>query len=105
LCVLFPTYIPFACNNVFQVKSFVDSSNNGLDGVRNSSLYNYCPLNRSSTNQVIPRHILERASGFAIFTIVKAGFLFSARAGSGVVIARLDNGCEPLFLIDLADRR
>ncbi|KAG6884281.1 hypothetical protein C0993_012512, partial [Termitomyces sp. T159_Od127] len=54
-------------------KSFVDGSNNGLDGV-------------------IPRSVLGNAKGFAIFTILKAGFLFSARAGSGVVIARLDNG-------------
>ncbi|KAF6766480.1 hypothetical protein DFP72DRAFT_20932 [Ephemerocybe angulata] len=54
-------------------KSFIDSGNNGLDGV-------------------IPRSILEQAKGFAIFTIVKAGFIFSARAGSGIVIARLDDG-------------
>ncbi|KAG5653502.1 hypothetical protein H0H81_012712 [Sphagnurus paluster] len=47
--------------------------NNGLDGV-------------------IPRSVLENARGFAIFTIFKAGFLFSARAGSGLVIARLDDG-------------
>ncbi|KAF9455000.1 DUF500-domain-containing protein [Macrolepiota fuliginosa MF-IS2] len=56
---------------IFQ--SFVDSRNNGLDGV-------------------IPRSVLQRAKGFAIFTVVKAGFVFSARAGSGVVIARLDDG-------------
>ena len=56
------------------VKSFVDNSNNGLDGV-------------------IPRNILENAKGFAIFTIFKAGFIFSARAGSGIVIAKLENGC------------
>lgn len=55
------------------VKSFVDSGNNGLDGV-------------------IPRAVLENAKGFAIFTIFKAGFLFSARAGSGIVIARLPDG-------------
>lgn len=55
------------------VKSFVDSGNNGLDGV-------------------IPRSVLENAKGFAIFTIFKAGFVFSARAGSGVVIAKLDDG-------------
>jgi lipid-binding SYLF domain-containing protein len=48
--------------------------------------------------QVIPRAILERANGFAIFTIIKAGFLFSARGGAGIVIARLENGCEPLSL-------
>lgn len=35
---------------------------------------------------------MERAKGFAIFTVVKAGFLVSARAGSGIVIARLPDG-------------
>jgi lipid-binding SYLF domain-containing protein len=57
--------------NIF--KSFVDNGNNGLDGV-------------------VPRSILENAKGFAIFTIFKAGFIFSARAGSGIVIAKLENG-------------
>ena len=43
---------------------------------------------------MIPRSVLERAAGFAIFTVVKAGFIVSARAGSGVVIARLDDGSK-----------
>ncbi|KAJ9097813.1 hypothetical protein QFC19_006681 [Naganishia cerealis] len=55
------------------IRSFVDSGNNGLD-------------------KVIPRSVLERAQGFAVFTVVKAGFLFSARGGSGIVIAKLDDG-------------
>lgn len=69
---------------LFQVASFVDSRHNGLDGV-------------------IPRSILSQAKGFAIFTIFKAGFIFSARAGSGVVIARLQDGC--MFSIFLVSRR
>ncbi|WVW79425.1 hypothetical protein I302_101394 [Kwoniella bestiolae CBS 10118] len=55
------------------LRSFVDVNNNGLD-------------------KVIPRQVLERAAGFAIFTVFKAGFVLTARAGSGVVIARLDDG-------------
>lgn len=55
------------------IRSFVDSGNNGLD-------------------KVIPRQVLERAQGFAVFTVVKAGFLFSARGGSGIVIAKLEDG-------------
>ncbi|KLT46443.1 DUF500-domain-containing protein [Cutaneotrichosporon oleaginosum] len=55
------------------VRSFVDTHNNGLD-------------------KVVPRYVLERAAGFAIFTVAKAGFLFSARAGSGLVIARTADG-------------
>ncbi|TFK86653.1 DUF500-domain-containing protein [Polyporus arcularius HHB13444] len=69
-----PQPLPKECQKAAQIfKSFVDSANNGLDGV-------------------IPRTVLENAKGFAIFTIFKAGFLFSARAGSGVVIAKLDDG-------------
>ncbi|KAK7058358.1 hypothetical protein VNI00_001992 [Paramarasmius palmivorus] len=55
------------------VRSFVDRGNNGLDGV-------------------VPREVIENAKGFAIFTVFKAGFVFSARAGSGIVIARLPDG-------------
>lgn len=69
-CNCFTPYQSF-----LSVQSFVDQSNNGLDGV-------------------IPREVLENAKGFAIFTVFKAGFVFSARAGSGVVIAKLDNGSE-----------
>ncbi|KAI0251937.1 hypothetical protein BJV78DRAFT_1207875 [Lactifluus subvellereus] len=69
-----PQALPKECAKAAKIfKSFVDSGNNGLDGI-------------------IPRHILEHACGFAIFTIIKAGFLFSARGGGGIVIARLDNG-------------
>ncbi|KAI0264696.1 hypothetical protein BC834DRAFT_882169 [Gloeopeniophorella convolvens] len=69
-----PQPLPKECTKASRIfKSFVDSGNNGLDGV-------------------IPRSVLEGARGFAIFTIFKAGFLFSARGGGGVVIARLDDG-------------
>ena len=44
--------------------------------------------------QIIPRSVLQNAKGFAIFTVFKAGFLFSARGGTGIVIAKLPNGCE-----------
>lgn len=57
--------------NIF--KNFVTSGGDGLD-------------------EVIPRSVLQQAKGFAIFTVVKAGLLISARAGSGLVIARLPNG-------------
>ncbi|KAJ7462770.1 hypothetical protein B0H11DRAFT_2160033 [Mycena galericulata] len=69
-----PQPLPKECAKAAKIfKSFVDSSNNGLDGV-------------------IPREVLQQAKGFAIFTIFKAGFLFSARAGTGIVIARLADG-------------
>ncbi|KAI8391732.1 uncharacterized protein BYT42DRAFT_543236 [Radiomyces spectabilis] len=43
-------------------------------------------------DKVIPHSILANAKGLAIFTVLKAGFLFSGRAGSGLVIARLPDG-------------
>ena len=33
--------------------------------------------------------ILARAEGLAILTVVKVGFLVTARAGSGIVVAKL----------------
>ncbi|OAD02973.1 hypothetical protein MUCCIDRAFT_141954 [Mucor lusitanicus CBS 277.49] len=43
-------------------------------------------------DKIIPTSILEKAQGLAIFTVLKAGFLFSGRAGSGLVVARLPDG-------------
>lgn len=57
------------------MRSFVDTQNNGLD-------------------RVVPQTVLQRAAGFAIFTVIKAGFVLSARGGSGVVIARTGDGSE-----------
>ncbi|KAF5375061.1 hypothetical protein D9758_000104 [Tetrapyrgos nigripes] len=69
-----PQPLPKECAKAAKIfRSFVDSGNNGLDGV-------------------IPRSVIQNAKGFAIFTIFKAGFLFSARAGTGVVIAKLPDG-------------
>jgi SH3 domain-containing YSC84-like protein 1 len=40
----------------------------------------------------IPRHVLRNAKGLAIITVVKAGFIFSGKAGHGVVVARTGHG-------------
>lgn len=37
---------------------------------------------------IIPVSVIKEAKGLAIFTVVKAGFLWSGRAGSGIVISR-----------------
>lgn len=41
---------------------------------------------------VIPPEVLKNAKGLAVITQLKAGFLFSGRAGSGVIVARLPDG-------------
>ncbi|CCE61303.1 hypothetical protein TPHA_0A02210 [Tetrapisispora phaffii CBS 4417] len=43
-------------------------------------------------DQVIPPGVLKRAKGLAVITVFKAGFLFSGRAGSGIIVARLRDG-------------
>ncbi|KAI9491309.1 hypothetical protein BDB00DRAFT_734672, partial [Zychaea mexicana] len=43
-------------------------------------------------DKIIPPSILAKAKGLAVFTVLKAGFLFSGRAGSGLVISRLPDG-------------
>lgn len=50
------------------------------------------PSQMIGPDQVIPTSLLKRAKGLAIITVLKAGFLFSGRAGSGVIVARLRDG-------------
>ena len=42
--------------------------------------------------KAIPEAVLKDARGLAIMTVIKAGFGFSGRGGSGVVVARTGNG-------------
>jgi lipid-binding SYLF domain-containing protein len=66
------------------------------------------PSQPNSALNSIPKAVLQRAkgkpqhagsgaelipsTGLAVFTILKAGFVFSGKAGSGIVIARLPDG-------------
>src|SRR5438132_5360710 len=47
----------------------------------------------------LPPSIIRHAKGLAIISVVKAGFIFSGKAGDGVVIARTDHGWSgPSFI-------
>ncbi|GAA6023907.1 hypothetical protein JCM10207_009270 [Rhodosporidiobolus poonsookiae] len=50
------------------------------------------PNHPESALNSIPKTVLARAKGLAIFTVLKAGFVWSGKAGSGIVIARLPDG-------------
>ncbi|KAJ1921136.1 hypothetical protein IWQ60_006827 [Tieghemiomyces parasiticus] len=50
------------------------------------------PNAASGIDQVIPPSILANCKGLAILTVIKAGFVWSGRAGSGLVVARLADG-------------
>jgi SH3 domain-containing YSC84-like protein 1 len=62
------------------------------------------PRQSFGPDKVIPPSVLSNAKGLAIVTVLKvdppsseaniqAGFLFSGRVGSGLVVARLPDGC------------
>ncbi|KAK0187822.1 hypothetical protein EV421DRAFT_2036239 [Armillaria borealis] len=50
------------------------------------------PERPESALNSIPKAVLHGARGLAIFQVLKAGFVFSGKAGSGLVIARLPDG-------------
>ncbi|KAM4695346.1 SH3 domain-containing YSC84-like protein 1 isoform 2-T3 [Discoglossus pictus] len=47
---------------------------------------------RTGPDKIIPAHVIAKAQGLAILSVIKAGFLVTARGGSGIVLARLPNG-------------
>ncbi|KAI3391995.1 hypothetical protein diail_6371 [Diaporthe ilicicola] len=50
------------------------------------------PRQAFGPDKIIPPAVLASAKGLAILTVIKAGFLGSARFGSGLVVARLPDG-------------
>ncbi|XP_025062996.1 SH3 domain-containing YSC84-like protein 1 isoform X7 [Alligator sinensis] len=47
---------------------------------------------RNGPDKIIPAHVIAKAKGLAVLSVIKAGFLVTARGGSGIVLARLPNG-------------
>ncbi|XP_075057618.1 SH3 domain-containing YSC84-like protein 1 [Mixophyes fleayi] len=47
---------------------------------------------RVGPDKIIPAHVIAKAQGLAILSVIKAGFLVTARGGSGIVLARLEGG-------------
>ncbi|CAL1535453.1 unnamed protein product [Lymnaea stagnalis] len=52
------------------------------------------PNAKTGPDKLIPAGILAKAKGLAIITVFKAGFLVTARGGSGVVIAKLSEDID-----------
>lgn len=50
------------------------------------------PASPKSALNAIPKAVLLNAKGLAIFSVVKAGFIFSGKGGTGVIVARLPDG-------------
>jgi lipid-binding SYLF domain-containing protein len=47
---------------------------------------------QGNLDKVIPPNVVDHAKGLAVMTVIKAGFVWSGRAGSGLVVARLPDG-------------
>lgn len=47
---------------------------------------------RMGPDKLIPAHVIAKAQGLAILSVFKAGFMITARGGSGIVICRLADG-------------
>lgn len=56
------------------------------------TLYNFTSDNAIEGSDRIPKSLLRKARGIVFLTVAKAGFIVSGRYGSGIVIARLDQG-------------
>ncbi len=54
---------------------------------------------RQMPESSIPRNVLRHSKGLAIITVIKAGFVFSGKAGHGVVVAKTGHGWSgPSFI-------
>lgn len=47
---------------------------------------------RILSEQPIPHWVIDRSYGVVVMSIVKGGFIFSGRVGSGIVVAKTDQG-------------
>lgn len=56
------------------------------------TLLNFCDDNAIEGSDSVPRELIASAWGLAFVTTMQAGFFFSARVGSGLVIARTPDG-------------
>ncbi|KAF6755784.1 SH3 domain-containing protein [Ephemerocybe angulata] len=77
-----------------QATAFLQQSSNKIASGSREILEAFLadPDKPESALNAIPKPILQRARGLAIFQVLKAGFVFSGKAGSGIVIARLPDG-------------
>jgi lipid-binding SYLF domain-containing protein len=72
-------------------------------GAAEQDIVNHCATIirdfRQMPEKGIPRDVLRHSKGLAIMTVVKAGFIFSAKGGQGVVVARTGRGWSgPSFI-------
>jgi lipid-binding SYLF domain-containing protein len=65
-------------------------------------LSQFVDLGDGSLKNVIPKDVIHKAKGLAIFAVAKAGLFWSVRAGSGIVIAKNSRGWSAPSCIKIA---
>ena len=48
-------------------------------------------LSEFSKEKIIPRNILEQSRGIVVLNVIRAGFVFSVKMGTGLVLSRMNN--------------
>lgn len=57
-----------------------------------TAILNSCFSSTVSADSAIPAELIQNAVGLAFLTVIKAGLIWTGKMGTGVVIARLENG-------------
>ncbi|KAF4035899.1 Las17-binding protein actin regulator [Phytophthora infestans] len=60
--------------------------------VKAAGILNSCFSSTVSADKAIPAEMIQNAAGLAFLTVVKAGLIWTGKMGTGVVIARLEDG-------------
>ncbi|ETI33883.1 hypothetical protein F441_19306 [Phytophthora nicotianae CJ01A1] len=60
--------------------------------VKAAAILDSCFSSTVSADKAIPAEMIQNAAGLAFLTVVKAGLIWTGKMGTGVVIARLEDG-------------
>eukprot|EP01038_Epipyxis_sp_PR26KG_P011820 gene11820-15818_t len=84
------------------LETVIPENNNSMPNLPSLDFYMENEIRKATTmllcfkntlgEEKIPRELLDIAKGVVFFTIIKAGFMFTGRYGTGLVVAKLDDG-------------
>ena len=60
--------------------------------------FNMDKVSSGGVDRIIPPTLIARAKGLAILSVIKAGFLVTARAGTGIVVAKCSDGSKLIYM-------
>lgn len=60
--------------------------------VKAAAILDSCFSSTVDADSAIPAEMIQNAAGLAFLTVVKAGMIWTGKMGTGVVVARLEDG-------------